>query len=388
MAPAAGRCEVRLPDRRAVLPAARACGSSRATGSRRGRLGGGTRSVTSTRSRRRTTRPGSKRPDERSAWPADLVLSELGDDPNWGGEYLVDIRDAGKRARAADWLQPMIKTCARKGFDAVEYDNLDSWTRFDGTAREGDVPFGKAEAIAFAELLADRAHALGLAVGQKNTVELTRAQARGRIGFDFAIAEECGRYGECRRYRRVYRRPGDRDRVPAAGLRPSVPGGRPADRRRAARPRRHRPGLADLPLRRLLSAPLSGPRLAAGATRIASMRRRVSAVAERVAASPLAAAQGTSTSNSSPRRARGSPCRRSGRSCPEHRRDPLAVAQVDRVAGEQQAVLAAVPQERRRAGGVAGGGDHLEVALGHVRAWRRARHVARALDRRPLLGVR
>jgi len=69
---------------------------------------------------------GVKRPDERSAWPADLVLNELGDDPNWGGEYLVDIRDAGKRARAADWLQPMIETCARKGYDAVEYDNLDS----------------------------------------------------------------------------------------------------------------------------------------------------------------------------------------------------------------------------------------------------------------------
>ena len=47
-----------------------------------------------------------QRPDERSAWPADLVLSELGDDPNWGGEYLVDIRDAGKRQRAADWCSP------------------------------------------------------------------------------------------------------------------------------------------------------------------------------------------------------------------------------------------------------------------------------------------
>ena len=69
----------------------------------------------------------------------------------------------------------MIETCARKGYDAVEYDNLDSWTRFDGTAREGDVPFGKAEAIAFAELLADRAHALGLAVGRR-----TRSSSRAR----------------------------------------------------------------------------------------------------------------------------------------------------------------------------------------------------------------
>jgi Glycoside-hydrolase family GH114 len=150
---------------------------------------------------------GVERPDERSAWPRDLVLRELGDDPEWGGEYLVDIGSAAKRERAADWIQPMIETCAEKGFDAVEYDNLDSWTRFDGTPRAGDVPFGKRDAIEFAALLADRAHALGLAVAQKNTPELTRRQARRRIGFDFAIAEQCGRYGECGRYRSVH---GDR----------------------------------------------------------------------------------------------------------------------------------------------------------------------------------
>ena len=88
--------------------------------------------------------PGVSRRDERSAWPRSLVLTELGDDPNWGGEYLVDISTARKRKRAANWIQPMIRTCKRKGFEAVEYDNLDSWTRFDDTPREGDVPFGKA----------------------------------------------------------------------------------------------------------------------------------------------------------------------------------------------------------------------------------------------------
>jgi hypothetical protein len=147
---------------------------------------------------------GVRRRDERSAWPRKLVLSRLGDDPNWGGEYLIDSSTAAKRRRAARWIQPMIRTCARKGFDAVEYDNLDSWTRFDGTPRAGDVPFGKGDAIAFARLLAKRAHKLGLAVGQKNTVELTRRQARSRIGFDFAIAEECGRWDECDGYRDVY----------------------------------------------------------------------------------------------------------------------------------------------------------------------------------------
>ena len=147
---------------------------------------------------------GVDRPDERSNWPASLVLSELGDDPNWGGEYLVDLSTADRRARAADWVQPMIETCARKGFAAVEYDNLDSWTRFDGTPVEGEVPFGKAQAIAYAELLTDRAHALGLAVAQKNTLDLNRRQARERIGFDFAIAESCGRFSECGGYRALF----------------------------------------------------------------------------------------------------------------------------------------------------------------------------------------
>jgi hypothetical protein len=103
-----------------------------------------------------------------------------------------------------DVVRPDERSAWRKGFDAVEYDNLDSWTRFDGTPREGDVPFGKSSALAFAALITRRAHALGLAVGQKNTAELTRRQARRRVGFDFAIAEECGRYRECNAYRRVY----------------------------------------------------------------------------------------------------------------------------------------------------------------------------------------
>jgi glycosyl hydrolase family 114 len=140
---------------------------------------------------------GVNRPDERSNWPAKLVLRRLGDDPNWGGEYLVDISSAAKRARAVDWVQQMIRVCAKKGFDAVEYDNLDSWTRFDGTPIADRVPFGKEQAIRYAKALTKRAHALGLAVAQKNTLQLSRHESRDRIGFDFAISEECARYREC-----------------------------------------------------------------------------------------------------------------------------------------------------------------------------------------------
>jgi hypothetical protein len=147
---------------------------------------------------------GVDRPDEKSNWPRHLVLTELGDDPNWGGEYLIDLSTGKKRAQAAAWVQPMIERCAEKGFEAVEFDNLDSWTRFDGTPREGDVPFGRAEAVAYAALLVSQAHRLGLAAAQKNTVQLTKSEAQERIGFDFAVAEECGRYRECQAYRDVY----------------------------------------------------------------------------------------------------------------------------------------------------------------------------------------
>lgn len=146
---------------------------------------------------------GTDRPDEQSNWPRKLILTKLGDDPKWGGEYLVDISTAKKRERAARWVQQMIQGCADGGFEAVEFDNLDSWTRFSGTPLDRKVPFGKKEAVAFAELLADRSHALGLAVGQKNTVELTPSM-RAQVSFDFVIAEECGRYRECDRYVKAY----------------------------------------------------------------------------------------------------------------------------------------------------------------------------------------
>lgn len=147
---------------------------------------------------------GVDRPDERSNWPAELVLSELGDDPEWGGEYLVDISTAEHRAAAADHLEPMIETCATKGFDAVEFDNLDSWTRFDDTDLEGEVPFGQDEAVAFATLIVAEAHSLGLAAGQKNTPQLGAEASLEIVGFDFAIAEECGFYDECADYTAVF----------------------------------------------------------------------------------------------------------------------------------------------------------------------------------------
>jgi hypothetical protein len=99
----------------------------------------------------------------------------------------------------------MVRTCADKGFDAVEFDNLDTWTRFRGI--DGVAPIRKKHAVWYARRLVRHAHSLGLAVGQKNASLLTSRQSLERIGFDFVVAESCGTYRECDRYTRVF---GDR----------------------------------------------------------------------------------------------------------------------------------------------------------------------------------
>ncbi len=150
--------------------------------------------------------PDVERPDEHSAWPADLVLDELPDDPGWPGEYLVDLSTPQRRIAAAAHVHPMLEVCAAKGFKGVDLDNLDAWTRFGGTPHAGDVPYGPAEAIDYATRLVADAHALDLAVARKNTPELSRRVSRSIIGFDFAIAESCARWHECGRYRRAFGR--------------------------------------------------------------------------------------------------------------------------------------------------------------------------------------
>lgn len=136
-------------------------------------------------------------------WPDDLVLHEAsGDrlvDPNWPDENIIDISTAAKRGRAAEMLYAGIDSCAAKGFDAVEFDNLDSYSRSGEQLTLDD-------AVQYATLLTEHAHRAGLAVGQKNTGELG-TRGRDDIGFDFAVAEECDQFDECGSFTEVY---GDR----------------------------------------------------------------------------------------------------------------------------------------------------------------------------------
>ena len=217
--PPPGERRVRLPDRRRLSAADGRHGRlPRLVLRRRRRPIPPIRSVTSTPSRPRRTRPGSTAPTSATTGRRSLVLSELGDDPHWGGEYLVDIRNARKRGRAADWVDQMIEGCASKGFEAVEYDNLDSWTRFDGTPLADDVPFGKPEALAYARLLTERAHAPR---PRGRPEEHRRHHPRAVRPRRVRLRDRRGVLS----LRRVQplpqrlRQPGDRDRVPARGLR-------------------------------------------------------------------------------------------------------------------------------------------------------------------------
>ena len=132
-------------------------------------------------------------PNEKRFWRKreNLLLHKGGRvvvDSAWG-EWLLDIGTARKRDRLATIMGRWIRGCANDGYQGVEFDNLDSFTRSKGMLERTD-------ANRFARLLVAAAHDAGLAAGQKN-----RASWDGTtVGYDFAIAEECGQWHECGSY--------------------------------------------------------------------------------------------------------------------------------------------------------------------------------------------
>ena len=140
-------------------------------------------------------------PQETDWWQRnhpDLLLRDANGqnvvDPDWN-EVLLDISTAAKRAAIAEIVNGWIDGCAKSGYNAVEPDNLDSWTRSSGLLNSG-------EALAFALLITAHAHADRLAIGQKNAAGIADA---GKVaGFDFAVAEQCADYQECGAYTKAY----------------------------------------------------------------------------------------------------------------------------------------------------------------------------------------
>ena len=140
-------------------------------------------------------------PQETDWWLAehpDLLLrrgGELAQDPNWPGEILLDTSTDAKRAALVVVVGGWIEQCARDGYDAIEADNLDTYSRSDGALSiEGN--------LSYVAALVEKAYGLGLAFGQKNSAELAD---RGKaVGLDFAIVESCQVYDECDGYTEVF----------------------------------------------------------------------------------------------------------------------------------------------------------------------------------------
>ena len=140
-------------------------------------------------------------PGDDSFWLGDhpdLVLRDAAGAPvidaDWG-EMLLDVRTATSRAGLASIVTGWIAGCAAAGFDAVEIDNLDSYSRSGGLMTAD-------QAVMYMRALSDAAHAAGLAIAQKNSAELVARRAE--LGTDFVVAEECNRYSECDVYTAGY----------------------------------------------------------------------------------------------------------------------------------------------------------------------------------------
>jgi hypothetical protein len=140
--------------------------------------------------------------EERDLWLVDnpeLVLRDASGEPvvdeNWPDEFLFDTSTQDKRVAIGEIVGEWVRGCANDGFDAVEFDNLDSFTRSNGALTEDDN-------VELAKFLVSQAHESFLLAGQKNSAELGARSPE--IGFDFAVAEECQRWNECDLYTDVF----------------------------------------------------------------------------------------------------------------------------------------------------------------------------------------
>lgn len=137
-------------------------------------------------------------PGAEGEWDADLLLQDANGEvvyDGYWGEAVLDIRTDDKRKRIAEKVNGWVDDCASKGFQAVEPDNFDTFTRYSKLLTQ-------ANAEDMIQRLSTYAHGKGLAIGQKNTAELSGDHADN--GLDFAIAEECGDNDECDVYTKAF----------------------------------------------------------------------------------------------------------------------------------------------------------------------------------------
>jgi hypothetical protein len=119
---------------------------------------------------------------------ASFPSSVLGATNGWPGEQWLDIRQLSV-------LEPImtarLQMCQQKGFDAVEPDNMDGYANTTG------FPLQASDQLAYNEWIAGEAHALGMAVLQKNDSDQAAAL---QPYFDGVLDEQCNQYSACSAY--------------------------------------------------------------------------------------------------------------------------------------------------------------------------------------------
>jgi hypothetical protein len=113
----------------------------------------------------------------------------LGRPNGWPGERWLDVR---RLAALEPIMSARFAMCARKGFDAVEPDNMDGFENPTGFRITG------AQQLAYDRWVARAVHRLGMAVLQKNDPEQA---ANLEPSFDGVLDEQCNQYHECGSFR-------------------------------------------------------------------------------------------------------------------------------------------------------------------------------------------
>lgn len=94
-------------------------------------------------------------------------------------------------------LKRRFTMCARKGFDAVEPDNIAGWEKENRTGFK----ITRDDQLRFNRWVARQVHSRGMAVALKND---GRQATELAPHFDFAVVEECFQYNECGYYRDAF----------------------------------------------------------------------------------------------------------------------------------------------------------------------------------------
>jgi len=103
----------------------------------------------------------------------------------WAGEKWLDVRNI---TALAPIMTARLDQCKAKGFDGVEFDNVDGYSNASG------FPLTNNDQLKYNIFLANEAHKRGLTVGLKNDLDQVSVLSNY---FDFAVNEQCFQYGEC-----------------------------------------------------------------------------------------------------------------------------------------------------------------------------------------------